>query len=70
MGCNSISETPLDLCFRILNVIYTQLLKAASAAEIESERGRVLGIHSKGGNLITEDPAVETLQQRCESNGS
>ena len=37
---------------------YTQLLKAASAAEIESERGRVLGIHSKGGNLITEDPAV------------
>ena len=31
---------------------YTQLLKAASAAEIESERGGALGIHSKGGNLL------------------
>ena len=37
---------------------YTQLLKAASAAEIESERGRALGIHNKGGNLVVEDQAV------------
>ena len=36
---------------------YTQLLKAASAAEIESERGRALGIHSKGGNLVEDDQA-------------
>ena len=37
---------------------YTQLLKAASAAEIESERGRALGIHSKGGNLVMENQIV------------
>ena len=34
---------------------YTQLLKAASAAEIESERGRVLGLHSKGNNLLEDE---------------
>ena len=33
---------------------YTQLLKVASAAEIESERGRVLDLHSKGGNVLEE----------------
>ena len=33
---------------------YTQLLKAASEAEIESERGRMLGLHSKGGNLLED----------------
>ena len=33
---------------------YTQLLKAASAAEIESERGRALGLHSKGSNILDE----------------
>ena len=36
---------------------YTQLLKAASAAEIESERDRVVGLHSKGGNLLEDDKA-------------
>ena len=36
---------------------YTQLLKAASAAEIESERGRMLGLHSKGGNLLEDGKA-------------
>ena len=34
---------------------YTQLLKAASTAEIESERGRALGLHSKGGNLLGDE---------------
>ena len=34
---------------------YTQLLKAASTAEIESERGRTLGLHSKGGNLLGDE---------------
>ena len=34
---------------------YTQLLKAASAAKIQSERGRELGLHSKGGNLLEDE---------------
>ena len=34
---------------------YTQLLKAASAAEIESERSRVLELHSKGNNLLEDE---------------
>ena len=38
---------------------YTQLLKAASAAEIESERGRVMGLHSKGGNLLEDGKASD-----------
>ena len=42
---------------------YTQLLKAASAAEIESERGRALGLHSKSGNLL-EDEKTSTHNSR------
>ena len=42
---------------------YTQLLKAASMAEIESERGRTLGLYSKGGNLL-EDEKSSTQDSR------
>ena len=36
---------------------YTNLLKAASAVEIECERGRGLGLHSKGGGIIEVEAA-------------
>ena len=42
---------------------YTNLLKAASAAEIECERGRGLGLHSKGGSILevrTSDEGSKT----------
>ena len=38
---------------------YTNLLKAASAVEIECERGRGLGLHSKGGAIIEVEAAKE-----------
>ena len=42
---------------------YTQLLKAASMAEIESERGRALGLHSKGGNLLGDEKTSNPSSQ-------
>ena len=45
---------------------YTQLLKAASAVEIESERGRALGLHSKSSNLL-EDEKTSTHNSRVAS---
>ena len=39
---------------------YTSLLKAASAAEIECEWGKGLGLHSKGGAVLE----TETNQSR------
>ena len=42
---------------------YTSLLKAASAAEIECERGKGLRLHSKGGTILE----VETSENRSEN---
>ena len=51
MGCTPICEIRYDSSSRKSKIDYTQLLKAASAAEIESERGRAMGLHSKASLL-------------------
>ena len=46
----------LRFLFQKSEIDYNQLLKAASAAEIESERGRAMGLHSKASLL---NPSIE-----------
>ena len=46
--------------FQKVEIDYTQLLKAASAAEIESERGRAMGLHSKA-NLLNSTEETENI---------
>ena len=55
-GMHPYMRDSLRFLFQKPEIDYTQLLKAASAAEIESERGRAMGLHSKA-NLL--NPSVE-----------
>ena len=56
-GMHPYMRDSLRFLFQKPEIDYTQLLKAASAAKIESERGRVMGLHSKA-NLL--NPSVES----------
>ena len=54
-GMHPYMRDSLQFLFQKPEIDYTQLLKAASAAEIESKRGRTMGLHSKA-NLL--NPSV------------
>ena len=51
-GMNQHLRDSLRFMFQDPKCDYTSLLKAASAAKIECERGKSLGLHSKGGNVV------------------
>ena len=51
-GMNQHLRDSLRFMFQDPKCVYTNLLKAASAAEIECERGRGLGLHNKGGAVL------------------
>ena len=54
-GMHPYMRDSLRFLFQKSEIDYTQLLKAASAAEIESERGRAMGLHSKASLLNQEE---------------
>ena len=54
-GMHPYMRDSLRFLFQKSEIDYTQLLKAASAAEIESERGRAMGLHSKASLLNSKD---------------
>ena len=55
-GMHPYMRDSLRFLFQKSEIDYNQLLKAASAAEIESERGRAMGLHSKASLL---NPTIE-----------
>ena len=61
-GMHPYMRDSLRFLFQKPEIDYTQLLKAASAAEIESERGRAMGLHSKASLLNPENELVESKE--------
>ena len=55
-GMNQHLHDSLCFMFQDPKCDYTSLLKAASAAEIECERGTGLALHSKGGDILEKEP--------------